>query len=189
MATIPSELLESVRNYLDVTWIDTESDVKLTGIIGRGMAYIDSIAGTTMDYTVEEKPRELLMDYCMYVRSNALSEFQQNYIHELLSLQISQEVKAYKALTSLLALTVGALVILPVFDPAITFYTASTPNAEDIITATLTDPAATITIVNGTTAVINGTAATWAIGENVMAITITNGSAVTTYTLKINKVA
>ena len=186
---LPAGLLEAVRNYLDITWVDTAGDTKLTGIIERGMKYIDSLAGAEMDYTVEEKPRELLFDYCRYVRSNALDEFQQNYLAELLSLQISQEVKAYKTLTSLLALTVGALVILPVFDPAITFYTASTPNAEDIITATTTDPAATITIVNGTTAVINGTAATWAIGENVVIITVTNGSAVTIYTLKINKVA
>ena len=185
----PAELLEPVRNYLDISWVDVAGDQKLTGIIGRGMAYIDSLSGATMDYSEESKPRELLFDYCRYARSNALSEFQQNYIHELLSLQISQEVKAYKALTSLITLTVGVLVLSPVFDPAITFYTASTPNAGDIITATPTDPAATITIVNGTTAVINGTAATWAIGENVMAITITNGSAVTAYTLKVNKVA
>ena len=184
----PSELLEPVRNYLDITWVDPSGDQKLTGIIGRGMAYLDSIAGAAMDYSEESKPRELLFDYCRYARSNALSDFQLNYLHELLSLQISQEVKAYKALTSLSTLTVGALVLSPAFDPATTFYTASTPNAKDIITATPTDPAATIAIVNGTTAVINGTVATWAI-ENVVIITITNGSAVTTYTLKINKVA
>ena len=187
---LPSELLEATKNYLDITWSgDPTGDLKLTGIIGRGMAYLDSIAGATMDYSTEDKPRELLFDYCRYTRSNALSEFQTNYLHELLSLQISQEVKAYKALTSLSTLTVGALVLSPVFDPAITFYTASTPNAGDIITATPTDPAATISIVNGTTAVINGTAATWVIGENVITIVVTNGSAVTVYTLKINKVA
>ena len=186
---LPAGLLEAVRNYLDITWVDATGDTKLTGIIERGMKYIDSLSGATMDYSEESKPRELLFDYCRYARSNALSDFQPNYLHELLSLQISQEVKAYKTLTSLLTLTVGALVILPVFDPAITFYTASTPNAEDIITATLTDPAATISIVNGTTAVINGTAATWVIGENVVIITVTNGSTVTIYTLKINKVA
>ena len=185
---LPVGLLEAVRNYLDITWVDTAGDTKLTGIIERGIKYIDSLSGAAMDYSIEDKPRELLLDYCRYVRSNALDEFQTNYLHEILSLQISQEVKAYKALTSLLTLTVGALVLSPVFDPAITFYTASTPNAEDIITATLTDPAATITIVNGTTTVINGTAATWAI-ENVVIITVTNGSAITTYTLKINKVA
>ena len=185
---LPAGLLEAVRNYLDITWVDATGDTKLTGIIERGMKYIDSLSGATMDYSEESKPRELLFDYCIYTRSNALSDFQPNYLHELLSLQISQEVKAYKALTSLLTLTVGVLVLSPVFDPATTFYTASTPNVEDIITATPTDPAATVAIVNGTTAVTSGTAATWAI-ENVVIITVTNGSAFTTYTLKINKAA
>ena len=186
---LPEGLLESVKNYLDITWVDLAGDEKLSGIITRGMKYIDSLAGTEMDYSIESKARELLFDYCRYVRSNALDEYQTNYLAELLSLQISQEVKAYKALTSLLTLTVGALVLSPVFDPAITFYTASTPNAGDVITTTLADPAATITIVNGTTTVINGTAATWVIGENVVIITVTKGSAATVYTLKINKVA
>ena len=185
---LPVGLLEAVRNYLDITWVDPAGDEKLSGIISRGIKYIDSLAGAAMDYSIEDKPRELILDYCRYVRSNALDEFQTNYLHEILSLQISQDVKAYKALTSLLTLTVGALVLSPVFDPAITFYTASTPNAGDIITATPTDPAATIAIVNGTTAVTNGTVATWAI-ENVVIITVTNGSAIATYTLKINKAA
>lgn len=92
---LPEGLLEAVRNYLDITWVDVAGDVKLSGIIARGIKYIDSVAGAEMDYTVEEKPRELLLDYCRYVRSNALDEFQTNYMHELLSLQISEEVKAY----------------------------------------------------------------------------------------------
>ena len=92
---LPAGLLEAVRNYLDITWVDTAGDTKLTGIIERGMKYIDNLAGATMDYSIEDKPRELLLDYCRYVRSNALDEFQTNYLHELLSLQQREEVKAY----------------------------------------------------------------------------------------------
>lgn len=92
---LPEGLLEATKNYLDITWIDTAGDEKLSGILARGIKYIDSIAGATMDYSVEDKPRELLFDYCRYVRSNALDEFMNNYMPELLSLQISQEVKAY----------------------------------------------------------------------------------------------
>jgi len=92
---LPEGLLEAVRNYLDITWVDVAGDEKLSGIISRGIKYIDSLAGAAMDYSIEDKPRELLLDYCRYVRSNALDEFQTNYLHELLSLQISEEVKAY----------------------------------------------------------------------------------------------
>lgn len=92
---LPTGLLEAVRNYLDITWSDADGDEKLIGIIHRGVAYLDSVAGETLDYTVEDKPRELLMDYCRYVRSNALDEFQANYLSELLTLQNQKEVARY----------------------------------------------------------------------------------------------
>jgi hypothetical protein len=92
---LPNGLLDAVRNYLDITWTDADGDLKLIGIISRGIKYINSVAGTELDYTIEDKPRELLFDYCRYVRSNALDEFQTNYLPELLSLQIRQEVADY----------------------------------------------------------------------------------------------
>lgn len=93
---LPTGLLEAVRSYLEITWEDLAGDEKVSGIIARGIKYIDGIAGTAMDYTVEDKPRELLFDYCRYARSNALNEFQKNYLHELLTLQLTQEVAAYE---------------------------------------------------------------------------------------------
>lgn len=92
---LPDGLLTSVKNYLDITWVDAAGDAKLSGIIARGMKYIDKVAGAVKDYKVEDKPLELLMDYCRYARSNALDEFQINYQHELLSLQIETEVANY----------------------------------------------------------------------------------------------
>jgi len=88
-------LLLAVRNYLDITWADDAGDEKLSGIIFRGMKYLDNIAGETLDYTVEDAPRQLLFDYCRYVRSNALDEFADNYMQELLSLQNQKEVARY----------------------------------------------------------------------------------------------
>lgn len=94
---MPNGLLEDVKNYLDITWHDPNTNQKLEGIIKRGMKYLNSVAGGELDYSVEDKPKELLLDYCRYVRSNALEEFQNNYLHELLSLQINEEVKRYQA--------------------------------------------------------------------------------------------
>src|SRR5690554_3042378 len=88
-------LLIAAKNYLDITWHDPAGDNKLFGIIARGKSYLNKTAGAELDYLAEDKPRELLMDYCRYVRSNALDEFQNNYLPELLTLQISQEVKDY----------------------------------------------------------------------------------------------
>jgi len=89
------ELLSAVRNYLDITWTDTATDAKLTGIIKRGMAYLDLKTGVSLDYLPEDLPRQLLLDYCLYARSNALDEFEVNYLSMLLSLQQREEVAAY----------------------------------------------------------------------------------------------
>lgn len=91
--TNPEAVLEAARNYLDITWEDPEGDQKLTGILSRGMAYLDRISGMDLDYTQEEKPRELLFDYARYARANALDEFQGNYLHELLALRVWSEVR------------------------------------------------------------------------------------------------
>lgn len=96
-AELTEGLLDDVKNYLDITWSDPDTNKKVSGIIARGIKYIDKAAGAAMDYTEEDKPKELLLDYCRYVRSGKLDEFQTNYLQELLSLQMAQEISAYKA--------------------------------------------------------------------------------------------
>lgn len=91
------ELLTAVKNYLDVTWADTALDDKLTGIISRGIKFIDRHAGSTLDYSIEDNPRALLMDYCRYALSNSLDEFGTNYLPEIMALEITESAKAYEA--------------------------------------------------------------------------------------------
>ena len=90
-------LLDEVKNYLDITYQDNQTDLKILGIIDRGKKYLNRVAGKELNFDIEDKPKELLLDYCRYVRSNALEMFQKNYLHELLSLQIDSEVDAYEA--------------------------------------------------------------------------------------------
>ena len=42
---MPEGLLESVKNYLDITWEDANTDAKITGIIGRGIKFLNDKAG------------------------------------------------------------------------------------------------------------------------------------------------
>lgn len=88
-------LLADVRNYLDITWDDPQGDWKLCGMIERGKSYIDNFVGCKLDYTVEDDPRALLFDYVRYARADALDEFQTNYLHELLGLQMREEGARY----------------------------------------------------------------------------------------------
>lgn len=86
---MPEGLLEDVKNYLDLTWPDNRIDDKVTGIARRGMAYLDGVAGTSLDYTVETAPRELLLEYCRYSINGILDQFENNYAPFLVRLAIS----------------------------------------------------------------------------------------------------
>ena len=97
--TVGQELLDAARNYLDITWPDPAGDRKLSGILARGMAYLDGIAGGALDFSTEDKPRELLFEYARYARSGALDENARNYQQELLHLQMTEEAKRYAETT------------------------------------------------------------------------------------------
>jgi len=66
-------------------------------------------------------------------------------------------------------------------------YTATTENASNKVTATPTDPYATVTILNGETEVENGTSASWAEGENTLTITVSGGAPDTVYTVTVTR--
>lgn len=88
-------LLEDVRNYLDITYQDEETDRKLEGIIERGISYLDNMAGAEQDYKTESLPRALLLDYCRYARNNALEIFEENFRTELIRLRIGVQTDDY----------------------------------------------------------------------------------------------
>jgi hypothetical protein len=81
----------------------------------------------------------------------------------------------------------------PAFDSETLEYTVATTDATNKVTATTDDPSAVIEIVltnsedeEGVT-VANGTAATWASGENVLTITVTDGDSETVYVVTVTK--
>lgn len=90
-----NNLLEDVKNYLDITFTDQKSDEKLMGIIDRGIRYLENRAGNEIDFLPETIERQLLFDLCRYIRSNNLEEFEQNFASELIALRIRNEVKDY----------------------------------------------------------------------------------------------
>ena len=90
-------MLEVVRNYLDITYEDIQTDQKLTGIIEQGRAYLDQIAGRVQDYETDHVPRALLLDYCRYARNNALELFEENFKTDLITLRIGVQVEEYAA--------------------------------------------------------------------------------------------
>lgn len=88
---------------------------------------------------------------------------------------------------NLLGLTIGTLELTPAFDAETTTYTAATTNASNKITATPEFADATVEITVDGTAVENGAQYTWATGDNVVTITVTNDSVTKTYTVTVTK--
>lgn len=86
MALSPG-LLDVAKNYLDITWDDTGTDQKLVGILERGMSRINSTSGEELDYSASDRPQELLFEYARYARSNALDEWEDAFLPEILFLR------------------------------------------------------------------------------------------------------
>lgn len=90
-------------------------------------------------------------------------------------------------------MTIGDLTLVPEFDSETLAYAVTTSNATNKVTATTDDPSAVIAIVLTNSeetegvAVPNGTSATWASGENILTITVTDGTSETIYVVTVTK--
>ncbi len=91
------ELLAAVRNYLDITWEDEASDVKLRGIIRRGITYLNRRYGGEPDYGEGSRGRELLFEYARYARANALADFGEDFLTELNDFHGDGEVSRFES--------------------------------------------------------------------------------------------
>lgn len=92
---LTEELLGWVKNYLDITWSDDDTDAKTRGIILRGMTFLDHIAGKELRYSEGDTALQLLMDYARYNRAGTLPNFARDFQGELLSLHFVEEVESY----------------------------------------------------------------------------------------------
>lgn len=89
--------------------------------------------------------------------------------------------------TSLTALTVGTLQLTPAFTSGATTFAASTTSSTVNVTAIPADAEATVEVKCGSTTVTNGGSASLSAGENTITVTVTKGTASTTYTVVVTK--
>lgn len=95
---VSNELLEDVKNYLNKDWeLDDTSKRALSGMIKRGMSYLDNVAGTTLNYENEDIEKSLLLDYCRYADSKALEMFATNFQPDLLELNLKYQAVSEEA--------------------------------------------------------------------------------------------
>lgn len=84
-------MLSMVKDYLKITW--DHEDQSIVDMITRGQKRLESLTGTTLDYS-DETIQDLLLDYCRYSYNNALEYFEENFKGDILRLQLQEAVKA-----------------------------------------------------------------------------------------------
>lgn len=92
---LPDGLLDIVKKYMNLTWLDDATNDKLMIIIQNGIADLDGKSGMKNDYTVSGRAQSLLLNRTMYEWSNALDDFYTNYKNEIVAFINSARTKKY----------------------------------------------------------------------------------------------
>lgn len=78
-------LLEIVKQYLDITWIDTATENRLNLMINNAIEDLNEKSGMENDYTKPGRAQTLLLTRVMYEWSSALDDFYINYKKEIVA--------------------------------------------------------------------------------------------------------
>lgn len=79
-------LLEEVKNHLSITWDDENKEI--TKLVNEAKYYINTKIGIEINYTEDLLGRRLLKEYCRYVRNYSKEYFEQNFIDDIVFLQL-----------------------------------------------------------------------------------------------------
>lgn len=90
-----AKLLDDIKNHIDITWSDEQTEKKLTEYMEGGIKKIDSLTGVEKNYLITGIARDLLFTYCLYAFNKVTNEFEKNYLSDILKLQIQSEVEEY----------------------------------------------------------------------------------------------
>lgn len=97
------DLLEIVKNYLQVPWSDEATDRRYTYMIEGAEAWLDEKLGPGSDYLAPGNARTLLLERCRYERDGALDVFPENYRSLIIAEQNRRRIDAYAAQAALQA--------------------------------------------------------------------------------------
>lgn len=88
-------LLADVKNYLQISWEDADTDKRLREMISGSAAYLDSVMGRACDYSEIGNLRTLLFERVRYQHNGALDAWLPNFLSLVISAQ--REVRASDA--------------------------------------------------------------------------------------------
>lgn len=82
-----------MKNFLDITWEDPDTDKKAAGWTRAGITYLNGKAGEELEYPFGGDDWTLLMEYARYARDAALDVFENNYRSLILALQNNRKIE------------------------------------------------------------------------------------------------
>lgn len=88
-----AELLKNVKSYLRITWDDEDEDIQ--DMINRAIGFFESI-DINVNFVTNQQAKQLLLDRCRYIRNYATEEFANNFLSEILNLQMSLILPNYR---------------------------------------------------------------------------------------------
>lgn len=83
---IDEALRSIVKDTLRITW--GEDDDLIDNIAQRGMAAINKIAGSELDYSKPTRQQSLLLDYCRYNYNKESEFFSSDFLTELMQINL-----------------------------------------------------------------------------------------------------
>lgn len=91
------KLLQEVKDHLNITWDEEETNRKIERIIKDAIATFNWKLGAEIDYSEEEgQEHNLLLDYCLYAYNQCTNEFDNNYFNEIMQIRQKYEVIQYE---------------------------------------------------------------------------------------------
>lgn len=90
------DLYETLRNELNITWDDEETESRLIRIIRNAVVTMNRKIGSDIDYSIAGPEQELFLAYCVYVYNNCANQFDENYLNEIMQIRSIYEVEQYE---------------------------------------------------------------------------------------------
>lgn len=80
------ELFEEVKSYLSITWNNEDKDI--FELIIEAKQHLSEKIGAKINYLKDYTAKRLLKEYCRYVRNYSKEYFEQNFIDDIVFLQL-----------------------------------------------------------------------------------------------------
>lgn len=97
---VNEELLKKIKDALDFTFDDEDTDRKIIGIIEDAIPILRSLFGTPddeeIDWTIPSQERFLLKNYCLYELNHVSEQFNDNYRNDILQVRRKYEVRQWR---------------------------------------------------------------------------------------------